>query len=465
MSTSSSSSSSEGGDGGGGGGGGGEFEGPSSSRSRMMRFSNGVWPEPFVEALAFQVAIDASRVLGRLAAAQALFNIFQVCSTWRAISRSELLWQNLTRHIWNITILVRDTWRDEYIYHHRTANNFRTGEYVYTTLHFVPTDNNNNNNDGLSCRRLALSDHHLAAGFADGAVHLFHLQSRLHLSTFYPQHRDRLGRFSSAVSGIILSDIHLVFATLDGDIHMAVINGVAPLRRTHLGDVVNDGALVDFSGCNRWWVGLYAGGFNLKFAIYLFACVPGRAFHIWNSETEELLFVGGTLTDPEAVMGWHLLTELTDIIGRIRVTSHETAVACTSLRVIVFDLQNQGVVFGEEEFRRGIIVGTFDTNDESALIIDGRGAARVRRVGNLEEVCRFTIRGAASQREILGCVNDGYGVICGGGVIRVWEIVNGQYLYRLRERIDECNALIADKRYVAACASDATIHVWDFGAQ
>lgn len=83
MSTSSSSSTSpaeevQGGDGGEGQGGGG-FEGPSSSR-RRMRSSNGVWPDPFVEALAFQVAIDASRNIGRLAAAQALFNIFQVPS-------------------------------------------------------------------------------------------------------------------------------------------------------------------------------------------------------------------------------------------------------------------------------------------------------------------------------------------------------------------------------------------------
>lgn len=39
-----------------------------------------VWPEPFVEALAFQVAIDASLNDGRLAAAQALYNIFQVLS-------------------------------------------------------------------------------------------------------------------------------------------------------------------------------------------------------------------------------------------------------------------------------------------------------------------------------------------------------------------------------------------------
>lgn len=54
---------------------GGDFEGPSSSRRRAV---NEVWPEPFVEALATQVAIDASRSMGRLAAAPALANVFQV---------------------------------------------------------------------------------------------------------------------------------------------------------------------------------------------------------------------------------------------------------------------------------------------------------------------------------------------------------------------------------------------------
>ncbi|KAH6819223.1 Transducin/WD40 repeat-like superfamily protein [Perilla frutescens var. frutescens] len=447
MSTSSSSSSAEGGD---GGGGGGDFEGPSSSRSRM-RPSNGVWPEPFLEALALQVAVDASRTIGRLAAAQeALSSLFQVCSSWRAISRSDLLWQNLTRNIWNVPSLsLRDSWREEYIYRHRTAANFRHRRYAYTTLHFVPTDNNNNNDDGLTCRRLALSDHHLAAGFSDGAVHLFHIPSSLHLSTFYPQHRDRLGRFSSAVSGIILSDARLVFATLDGDIHMAVINGITPLRRAHLGDVVNDGALVDFAGCDRWWVGLYAG-------------VPGHAFHIWNSETEELVFIGGTLTDPEAVMGWHLLTELTGIIGRIRVANDDLAVACTGVRVTVFHLRNQGMVLEEEEFRRGVIVGAFDAVNDWSLIPEARGAATVRRVVDMEEVCRLTMRGGV----VLGCMNRGYGVTWGGGVIRVWGIERGEELYNFRERIVEVSALTADERYVAAAsADDATIHLWDFGAQ
>ncbi|XP_047938501.1 transcriptional regulator STERILE APETALA-like [Salvia hispanica] len=432
MSTSSSSSSTQG----------GELEaGPSSSRSRM-RSSNDVWPEPFLEALAVHVAVDASRTIGRLAAAQALFNIFQVCSTWRAISRSDLLWQNLARSIWNVGELVlRASWREEYVYRHRTAAAFRSRRYEHATLQFV-------NDDGLICRRLALSDHHLAAGFSDGAVRLFHIPSRLHLSTFYPQYRDRLGR-SSAVSGIILFHSRLVFATLDGDIHMAAFNAVSPLRRAHLGDVVKDGVLVDFAGCHRWWVGLYAG-------------VPGRAFRIWNGETEELVSFGGRLTDPEAVMGWRMLTELTGIIGRIRVVSGDMAVACTRDRVVVLHLLNQGVLEErEEEFQRGIVVGAFDAYNDLALVPDAQGEATVRRVGGMEEVCRFTMREGVS----FGCMNGGYGVTWGGGVIRVWDIERGQYLYSFRERIGECNALIADGRFVAACCDDATIHLWDFGAQ
>lgn len=53
----------------------GDFEGPSSSRQRVM---NEVLPEPVVELLATQVAIDAAHYNGRLAAAPALAIIFQV---------------------------------------------------------------------------------------------------------------------------------------------------------------------------------------------------------------------------------------------------------------------------------------------------------------------------------------------------------------------------------------------------
>lgn len=192
--------------------------------------------------------------------------------------------------------------------------------------------------------------------------------------------------------------------------------------------------------------------------------VPGRSFHVWSGETEELVFVGGSLTDPEAVMGWHLLNESIDIIGRVRVTSHESAVACTNIRLMVFDLRNEGIILGEEEFDRGIIVGSFDANnDESMLIMDMHGNTSVRRVATLEEVCNFIVTGAA-HRGILGSVNGEYALLCVGGVIRVWEIVHGEYLYSFRERIGECNAFVSDERHVAACSANATIHLWDFGA-
>lgn len=180
------------------------------------------------------------------------------------------------------------------------------------------------------------------------------------------------------------------------------------------------------------------------------------------------MFVGGTLTDPEAVMGWHLLTEMTDLIGRVRATRHQTAVACTSSRVIVFDLENQGVVLREQELRRGITVGCFDANDDAALITDGRGAATLRRLTELEEICRFRVRGGGAQQRggrILGCINGGYGVVVNGGVVRVWEVEGGEYLYSFRERMGDCNAIVADERYVAAAADGGIIHLWDFGAQ
>ncbi|CAN6571438.1 unnamed protein product [Malus baccata var. baccata] len=424
---------------------GGDFQGPSSSRRRAV---NEVWPEPFVEALAAQVATEASRAVGRLAAAPALANVFQVCSTWRAVSRSNLLWHRLTRRIWGRTILIRDTWRDEYIYWHRTATNFQTGTSAHTTLHFDLSDVEDP--DGLTCRCLTLSDAHLACGFADGAVRLFDLATRLHVSTFRPHLRDRLGRFSRAVTGIVITDFTLIFATLDGDIHVAVINGPQVTRRAHLGDVVNDGVLVDFTGSERWWVGLYAG-------------VPGRTFHIWDGLTEQLTFVGGTLSDPEALMGWHMLTEMTEAVGRVRVTSRETAVACTSARVIVFDLRNQGIVLSEEEYRRGIILAATDVSRSAYIIVGRRGLASVRWSDTLEEVCRFNVRGAA-QMAVMGCMNEGCALMCVGGVVRVWEVERGAYLYSFRERIGEVNALVCDERHVAACSGGTRLHLWDFGA-
>ncbi|XP_075672354.1 transcriptional regulator STERILE APETALA [Castanea sativa] len=469
--SSSSSSSSEDGNGNGNGGGstiarrGGDFEGPSTSRQRAV---NEVWPEHFVEALAAQVAIDASHSIGRLAAAPALANVFQVCSTWRAVSRWDALWHRLTRSIWGRAQLLHDTWHDEFVYWHRTAQNFHTGRSAHGTLAFDDVDNQ----DGYTCRCMTMSDRHLACGFADGAVRVFDLAMHNHVVTLRPHEGNHLGQFARAVSGIVINGATLAFATLDGDIHVAmIIGGGGVIRRAHEGNVVNDGALVDFTGCGsgRWWVGLYAGA-------------PNRAFHIWDSVTEELVYVNGSLTNPESVMGWHLLINENQYVGRVRVVTtiiseeeedHQLAVACTSSRLIVFDLRNPAVTLFEEESNRGFIVTSVDvSNDARYIRVDNRGDARVCRLGTLEEVCRFNIYGGAgggrsgSQRRVMvmGCMNLGYALMCVGGMIRVWEVLHGGYLYHFRERIGEVNAVVANERYVAAASSDRRIHLWDFGA-
>ncbi|CAN8323551.1 unnamed protein product [Cochlearia groenlandica] len=448
---SSSSDNEDSGDGSNSGVGGGVYEAPSPSRPRLI--SNDVWPEPFLESLAVQVAVNASLSLGLLSAGPALANVFQVCTTWQAVSRSDHLWQLLSRQVWARKRLMHETWRDEFIYRHRTACNFQTRSYVHFTLNFDPSDVDEP--DGLFCRCLTLSDLYLAAGFADGTVRLFLLNNRLHVRTLRPPLRDRFGRFSRAVSGIIVSESRLVFATMDGDIHVTDIDGVGNTRTAYTGDIVNDGALVDFAGCGRWWVGLFAG-------------VPGRAFHIWDSNTEETTFVGGSLTDPEAVMGWHTLTELTTSLGRLRISGGETAVACTRWRIMVIDLRNQGVIISEdEEQRRGLIVTAFDANDEAYVRMDSRGNAIVRRATTQETVCEFRVSGAA-QRRVMGCVNRLHALMCAGGVMRVWEVERGgEYLYSFRERVGEVDAIVADDRHVAVASSStaaSTIHLWDFGA-
>ncbi|KAI4308510.1 hypothetical protein L6164_031574 [Bauhinia variegata] len=441
-----------------------DFEGPSSSRLRAM---NEVWPAPFLEALATQVAIEAAQSQGRLFVAPALANVFQVCSTWRAASRSDPLWQRLTEHIWRRTHLIRDTWHDEFIYWHRAAANFHRGNSSYTTLHFDPSDTDGDP-DSLTCRCLTLSDHYLACGFADGTVRLFDLGTGFHVSTFRSHLRNRLGRFSRAVSGIIMTGTQLVFASLDGDICVAILDGPAQHpRRARTGDVVTNGALVEFAGCRRRWVGLFAG-------------VPGRAIHIWDAQTEEPVFIGGTLTDPEAVMGWHMLTEVTDPVGRLRVTTQETAVACTSSRLIVFDLanpdpENIGFLLHELEPTTGFIVTSLDVSHNAFIIVDNFGWATVRRASTLEFLCRrFSTRspnaGASTSTPIrtkfMACMNLGHALTTTGGVIRVWEVEHGAYLYRLnRDRISEPNAMVANERHVAIASSDTSIHLWDFGVQ
>ncbi|KAJ0777907.1 hypothetical protein HanOQP8_Chr02g0076731 [Helianthus annuus] len=101
---------------------------------------------------------------------------------------------------------------------------------------------------------------------------------------------------------------------------------------------------------------------------FRYIVVPNRAFHVRNSKTEEIVFIGGTLMDPDSVDGWHLLTDLSEHIGRIRITSDELAVGFARRRVIVFNLRNQ-MILGDEEFRREINVGTADAYNRALMFL------------------------------------------------------------------------------------------------
>ncbi|XP_061361168.1 transcriptional regulator STERILE APETALA [Gastrolobium bilobum] len=425
-----------------------EFEGPSSSRRRAM---NEVWPEFVLETLAPRVAIDAANYDGRLAAASALAIMFQVCSTWRALSSSDPLWEYLTRQIWRRTCRLRPTWHQEYIYWHRTARNFTTG----TNSFFIPRFDPSDAGDHHICRCLTLSDRYLACGFSDGTVRLFDLDTRVHVSTFRSIYVHRFGPFSLSVSGIVITNSVLTFARLDGDVYVAIINGSTTTRRAIAGDVVNNGVLVEFAGCSHWWVGLFAG-------------LPGRAFQIWNAHTEQRVFVGGSLTDPETVMGWHMLTELVEPVGRVRVTEQEFVVACTSSRLVCFYLWNPEVLLRDVGSTTGFVVTSLDVSHEAFGIVERNGVGTVRRASTLERLSRFRLR-VSWLRGLLGCMNLGYYITYSGGsgVLRVWDIEHpvGQLRVRVAVRAGDGNSMVGNQRHVAISWNDTSILLLDFGVQ
>ncbi|KAI9109035.1 hypothetical protein K1719_019990 [Acacia pycnantha] len=422
---------------------------PSSSRPR--RAMNEVWPDPFLEDLTIRVAIDASLSYGRLSAAPSLANLFQVCSRWQAVSRSDHLWQRLNGAIWRRVNLARPTWYEEFIHWHRMARNFALGRYASSSLGFGPSDMDDDHFSTVVCRCLTLSDDYLACGFTDGTVRLFHLDTRVHFRTYRTHQANRLGPFARSVSGIVIADNRLIFSTLDGDIYVADIDEPTnQTRRARICNVVESGVLVDFAGRGRWWVGLFAG-------------VSGQAFQIWDAENEQLVFIGGTLTDAETVNGWHMLAEFVEPVGRIRVTNGGLAVACTSSQLVVLDLNNR--VFLHELWSAvgGFIVTSMDVSDEAFFIVERNGDARVRRASTLEQLCQFRTRRVRGLMR--GCRNMGYALTCAGGVVRVWDVERPRGQLRLvvaGERVAEGMAMVCNERHVAISGNDRTIHLWDF---
>lgn len=377
----------------------------------------------------------------------------QVCSTWREVSRSDMLWQRLTRRIWRRTYRLRDTWHLEYIYWHRTARNFSTGRHALVVPHL---------DTALICRCLTLSDTHLACGFIDGTVRLFDLQTNGHVSTFWSTHGQLFGPFSRSVSGIVIANSIISFARLDGDIYVANVNGPGsgPIesRRAIHGDVVNNGVLVEFAGCNNWWIGLFAGH-------------AGGAFQIWDAHTEQRVFVGGSLTDPETVLGWHMLTELVEPVGRIRVTEQEFVVACTSSRLVCFNLRNPEALLRDVGSTTGFIVSSLDVSHETFVVVERNGVGTVRRTCTFERVSRFRLRGSWL-RGLLGCMNLGYVLIYSGGsgFLRVWDIHQPAARLCITLAVRDQgeghgNTMVANQTHLAISSNDSSIHLLDFSVQ
>lgn len=230
---------------------------------------------------------------------------------------------------------------------------------------------------------------------------------------------------------------------------MADLNGPAQnARRARICDVVTSGVLVEFAGHGPWWVGLFAG-------------VSGQAFQVWDAENEQLVYIGGNLTDNQTVMGWHMLTEFVEPVGRVRVTTTGLAVACTAQQVVVFDLRN--LIFIHEMWSAvgGYIVNSMDVWEEAFFIVERNGDAWVRYGRTLEEISGFRTR---PLRGLMGCRNMGYVLTCAGGVVRVWDVERrrGQLRLVVAERVAEAVAMVCSERHVAISCSDRSIHLWDF---
>jgi hypothetical protein len=241
------------------------------------------------------------------------------------------------------------------------------------------------------------------------------------------------------------------------------IPGPIPARRAIIGDVVNNGVLVEFAGCSRFWVGLFAGH-------------AGGAFQIWDTQTEQRVFVGGSLTDPEAVQGWHMLTELVEPVGRVRVTEREFVVACTTSRLICFNLRNPEILLRDMGSTTGFMVSSLDISHEVFVVVERNGVGTVRRVGNFERVSRFRLRGSWL-RGLLGCMNLGYVITYSSvsGLLRVWDIhePTARLCITIAVRDDggegqgqvHGNSMVANQTHVAISSNDSSIHLLDFSVQ
>jgi hypothetical protein len=74
-------------------------------------------------------------------------------------------------------------------------------------------------------------------------------------------------------------------------------------------------------------------------------------------------------------MGWHMLTDAIEFVGRVRVTNQEMGVGMHELESDSVRPEELGVILGEEEYGIGVMVTSLDVGDGVYVTVDrlGRG--------------------------------------------------------------------------------------------
>ncbi|KAH7436759.1 hypothetical protein KP509_05G035100 [Ceratopteris richardii] len=411
--------------------------------------------EQCLERVALLLASRAAQASGSpLSAAAALAQFFQVCRSWRAVSYSQSLWRRLCLSIWNRDAQLRESsWHQTFITLHRTAVNFSTGS---AERYLLDSDSLANHNDATaSCRRLAISSDHLAGGFSDGSLCVFSLDSKDCVCSFQTFHESVIGTHSRTIIGIILPDDEetVTFACMDGSVFKADIAPGAPCRRVLMGNYVEDGILADFSGNASKWAGLYAG-------------VRGRALRVWDAYSEELVYVGGCMTDADAYAGWTMLVDNADNIGRVKVTRDRLLVVATRSKLCVMDMEALTILLDISLSRSlQVIPASLALQDKYMLLVSGSGVVRILGTESAQEVASFSLGMHIRGSTVFGAMNSWHLMVNSRDILHVWDFPSIRRPYRLATGLTDVTDLVCNDNNIAiACGSgeEQGIHIWDF---
>ncbi|XP_024539571.1 transcriptional regulator STERILE APETALA [Selaginella moellendorffii] len=416
-------------------------------------------PESVVEAVAVEAAAAAARAHGAMAASRTLACIFQVCSVWRSVSQSELLWENAFNVVWPTQARQPErSWRREFQRAHTTASNFRRGRARHTILveeetggrHYEPP------------RSLAISNDYLVGGHFDGALRVFDLKTKACVWTLRANQEEGFGPLSRAIAGISLQGDDIVFGSVDGNVFTASASRGNRVR-VHVGRVIQDGALISFAASQRWWIALYAGS-------------VGHCFRLWDAATKQVVYRGGNMTDDDAMRGWHMLVERAGRVGRVRIVNEELLVAANRRRIRVHDLGTHGMplIVERDQEAENNAVEAMDVRGNKLLSASYEGLARIRELPTMVEV--LTVRHAGvhanprlrpddreQMQQLFGTLNSRQLFLCFSGAVNAWDCSSGEHLYSLREETGYMyNDMVASDSCLAVSSRDTGLHLWDF---